>query len=174
MAKIPELYRQQLGLPQLTDPATGKVASLESHARIQERSLALDDAETIRALFKKQKQLEAILDSDDQSEPVKAEALRELEAIYQFQRKHAYRSNDAAQRTAETVRKSIRRLHQHLSKALDEKGSPHATLRAFAQHIDKHILTPSARYSSPGGAPARAGLAASLTYQPPQGISWAG
>src|SRR5207249_3992091 len=76
MAKIPEIYRHQLGIAQLSDPITGKSAPLSSDARIQERSLALDDAQTMRALLRKEKELEAILDSEDESEPVKAEALR--------------------------------------------------------------------------------------------------
>jgi hypothetical protein len=48
----------------------------------QERALALDDAEAARRLFCKQIELGQILDDDSQTDPVKQEALRDLEAIY--------------------------------------------------------------------------------------------
>ena len=37
---------------------------LESHARLQERSLSLDDAQAMRNLYRKQKELEAILEDE--------------------------------------------------------------------------------------------------------------
>jgi hypothetical protein len=55
---------------------------------VQQRAMGLDDAETFRALRQKQKELEAILDDRHQIEPVKAEALRELQEIYDFQKKN--------------------------------------------------------------------------------------
>ncbi len=173
-AKIPEIYRHQLGLTQITDPATGKAETLASHARIQERSLALDDAETMRALYRKEKELEAILDSEDETEPVKAEALRELEAIAQFQRQHARRSQDSAQRAGRTVRQAITRFHEHLAGAAGQDGAAHAVLRAFADHIKEHVLIPSSRYSGHGGPHARAGVAGCFTYEPPAGVLWSG
>jgi hypothetical protein len=153
MAKIPEFYRKQLGLPSIADPVTGKVTSLSSGARIQERSLAIDDAQAMRAIFKKEKELEAILDSEDASEPEKAEALRELEEIYEFQKKHARRSTDSAARATRTVRQSIVRFHQNLLTAPD--------LSPFAEHLQKQIIIPSAR-----------SLTGSFTYEPPPGITW--
>ena len=69
--------RLKEGLPEITDPTTGRKITLESHARLQERSLALDDREAMRRLYKKQKELESILDDDSSSEPEKAEALPE-------------------------------------------------------------------------------------------------
>src|ERR1043166_1312961 len=101
-ATIPEIYRRQLGLMQIADPTTGKSAALQSDARIQERSLALDDAQPMRSILRKEKELEAILDDEAASEPEKAEALRELEAIAQFQRQHGQRSQDSARRVTRT------------------------------------------------------------------------
>lgn len=173
MAKIPEIYRQQLGLAPLVDPTTGKVAPLLSGARIQERSLSLDDAQAMRALFKKEKELEAILDSQDESEPVKAEALRDLEAIAEFQRQHSRRSKDGAQRAAIAVRQAIKRFHQHTAAALDKNGAPHPALHAFAEHLKNHLLRPSIRYSSHGGPHAKTGPIGCFTYEPSKGIAWA-
>jgi hypothetical protein len=171
IAKIPEIYREQLGLPTLVDPTTGKSVTLESGARIQERSLALDDAHAMRALFHKEKELENILDSDA-SEPVKNEALRELEQIAEFQKHHAGRSKDGAQRAVRSVRMAITRLHENLIEALDHEGHPHPVLRPFAHHLHKHILTPSARHSLTTSRGSRGALAGSFTYEPP-GITWA-
>src|SRR5207249_5723431 len=55
-AKIPEIYRKHLGLTEIKDPETGKAITLESHARIQERNLGLDDARAMQALWKKEKE----------------------------------------------------------------------------------------------------------------------
>lgn len=171
--KIPELYRKHLGFTQITDLKTGKGNTVESHARIQERSLSLDDAQTIRAILRKEKELEAILDDESESEPVKQEALRELEAIAEFQRHHGRRTQDSAQRAVRAVRQAIIRFHQRLLTTLDRNGNPHPVLRPFAAHLEKHLLIPSARYCGPVGSRARGPLAGCFTYDAPAGITWA-
>ena len=161
ITKIPEMYRKQLGLAQIADPLTGKSTLLASDARIQERSLALDDAEAVRALLRKEKKLEAILDDETESEPVKAEVQRELEQIAEFLREHSLRSKDSAQNAADTVRTAIKRLQLHLSRAVDVNGNPHPVFRPFALHIAKYIQAPSAR-----------NLAGCFIYEPPPGVFW--
>ncbi len=54
---------------------------------VQQRSMGLEDAAAIRALWRRQRALERVLEDDRESEPVKAEALRELEEITEFLRK---------------------------------------------------------------------------------------
>lgn len=164
MAKVPEIYRQQLGLPTLTDPTTGKVAPLLSGARLQERSLALDDRESMHRLYKKQKELEAILDSNDATEPEKAEALRELEDLYQFQRQHSRATVDSAKRAVWAVRNSIRRLQKALQAAVDANGNPHQAIHRFAEHLKSTIIIPSSLQ-----APAHPG---NFIYLPTQGVLW--
>ena len=159
--RIPELYRKQLGISQIIDPTTGKPSTLESHARIQQRSLALDDAQAMRALLRQERQLEAILDSQDASEPEKEEALRELEEIAEFQRRHGSRTKDSAQNVADTIRTAIWRFQRRLSRATDLDGKPHPVLCPFALHIANYILLPSARHSS-----------GCFTYEPPTGVRW--
>jgi hypothetical protein len=173
IAKIPELYRQQLGLTEIVDPATGLPVQLEADARLQERSLALDDAELARALLKEEKKLYALLDDPEEIEPVKAEALRRLEELAEFQKHHARRSVDTAQRLARTTRQAISRLHVQLAAATDMHGNPHPVLHPFAEHINKYILIPSARYAAPGPRTARSGLAGCFSYEPPPGAVWA-
>jgi hypothetical protein len=171
-AKIPEIYRKQLGLAAIVEGTAESASSLPSHARLQERSLALDDAEAMRALLRKEKELEAVLEDESESEPVKQEALRELEAIAQFQREHGRRSKDSARRAADAVRRAIRRLHQRLDSALDRDGSPHTVLRPFAAHLREHLIIPSARYCGPAAKRARGPLAGCFTYESPAGVVW--
>jgi hypothetical protein len=172
IAQIPEMYRKQLGIQRITDPASGKLASLGSSARLQERSLVLDDAETMRALLRKEKELESILDDENESEPVKAEALRELEQITDYQKQHGGRTKDGAQRAAQTVRQAMTRFYHHLLASVDKNGNPHPVLCPFALYLQNYILIPSARYSGHGGPYARDGMAGRFTYEPPPGHHW--
>jgi hypothetical protein len=157
-----------------TAPITlpGAAQPLERGTRLQERNLNLDEVQAGRTLLRKQGELEALLDDDSQSEPVKAEALRELEAIAEFQRTHAGRAADSAERTVRALRMAIRRLHHNLAHALDASGHPHRVLRAFALHLHKHILIPSGRYSGLRAMRARAERAGSFIYEPPPNVAW--
>jgi len=65
---------------------------------IQQRSMGLDDAASVRALWRRQRALEAVLEDEQESEPVKAEALRELEEVTEFLRKSPWRSRGGAVR----------------------------------------------------------------------------
>jgi hypothetical protein len=172
LARIPEMYRHQLGLEQLTDPTTGRVTPVQSHARIQERSLSLDDAQTMRAILRKEKELEAILDSESESEPVKAEALRELEELAQFQKQYGRRTHDNSQRAVDSVRKAIARFHQRLLHGADARAALNDVHGLFASHINQYLLIPSRRYSGLARHRARTSLAGCLTYERPPGITW--
>jgi hypothetical protein len=163
MARIPEFYRRQISLPQLADPHTGKAAPPDARARLHELGLALEDAKTLRALYRRERELEALLESETEIEPVKQEALRDLEAIAEYRRQQGRRSKDSAQRAADTVRKAIKRFHARLAKALDFNGHPHPVLRPFAQHLKQCLLDPRVR--CPGGC---------FTYEPPPGVVWVG
>jgi len=172
IAKIPALSRLQLGLAQIVDDVTGQSVALESHARLQERSLALDDAQAMRRILRKERELEAILESTDASEPVKAETLRDLDALVEFRCRDSARAKDSAQTAANTVRRAIHRFHERLRCAVDAQGNPHPVLSAFADYIQNYILIPSARYSGHGGPYARAGLAGCFTHEPPENVRW--
>jgi hypothetical protein len=123
----------------------------DSAELIQERALALDDAEAARRLFRKQLQLERLLDNEYLPEPDKREILSQLEAIYAYQRKNISRTSNVAQRASHSVGMAIKRLHARLAKAPNADGSPNQILRAFASHIRKYILTPSGRTGDHGG-----------------------
>lgn len=122
---------------------------------------------------RRERELEAVLDDRDAIEPVQAEALCELEAIADFMRKNPWRSRDCAQRCVRAVSMAIKRLHAHLARAVDGEGNPHPVLRAFARHLDEHLLIPSGRGGAHGGVRAAAARAGCFTYQPPPGVVWA-
>src|SRR5204862_129991 len=112
--KIPQIYRKQLGLSQIIDPATGEPVPLVSGGRLQERSLSLDDAEAMRYVLREQNKLEAILEDPKASPAVKKAAFHDLQELIEFERKHGGRSIDSAHRAVRTVRMAITRFQQHL------------------------------------------------------------
>jgi hypothetical protein len=141
---------------------------------IQQRSMGLDDAAAVQALWRRQRALEAVLEDDRESEPGKAEALRELEEITEFLRKSPWRSRGGAERCVRAVTRAIKRLHARLAAAVDAKGMPHPVLRGFALHLHEHLLVPSGRGGGYARAQAGSGSAGCLTYEPPRGVIWVG
>jgi len=139
---------------------------------VQQRSMGLEDAAAVRALWRKQRALERVLEDDDEIEPVKAEAGRELEEVTEFLRKSPWRARDGAERCVRAVTAAIKRLYAHLAGAVDVQGQPHPVLRGFARHLYHHLLVPSGR----GGGYARGWPAATypgcFTYEPPKGVVW--
>jgi len=133
--EIKVLYERPDGASGIADPTSGRLVPVAHNAMLQQRSLGLDDAEAIRNLRRKQQELEALLEDEDQIEPVKAEAQRELEAIYQFQKHNAPRIRTSAEKAADAVGKAIKRLYRHLANAVDAQGDPHPGLRSFAEHL---------------------------------------
>ncbi len=139
---------------------------------VQQRSLGLDDAAAVRALWRRQLALEAVLEDEQESEPVKAEALRELEEVTEFLRKSPWRSRGGAERCVRAVAMAIRRFYSHLAGAVDARGVPHPVLRGFAGHLREHLLTPSGRGGDHRKARALSPFAGCYTYDPPPGVVW--
>ena len=138
---------------------------------LEERSMGLEDAAAVRALWRRQRELEQVLDDRLEIEPVKAEAQRELEEITEHLRKSPWLSCHGAERCARAVAVAINRLHAHLAAAVDAEGRPDTVLRAFARHLYDHLLLPSGR----GGSYARAGawtLPGCFIYVPLPGTQW--
>ena len=140
---------------------------------VQQRSMGLYDAAAVRALWRRQRTLERVLEDDDQIEPVKAEALRELEEVTEFLRKSPWRSRGGAERCVEAVGKAIRRLFRHLCGAMVGAGMPHPVLQAFGRHLHEYLLIPSGRGGGRGGARLASAPGGCFTYEPPPGVAWA-
>ncbi|MDD5677881.1 MAG: hypothetical protein PHW60_07810 [Kiritimatiellae bacterium] len=170
---VPDIYRKQLGITATTDALTGETVQLHRHARIQERSLGIEALESAKGVWKAQQKWEAVLEDNNATEPERAEALRYLEEIATFQRKYAEHSKSNADRLVRAVRRAVTRFHDNLVKALDANGNPHPVLTAFAEHLNNHLLIPSARYSGSYRSRSRTGIAGCFTYEPPAGVTWA-
>jgi hypothetical protein len=141
---------------------------------IQQRSMGLEDAAAVRALWRRQRALERVLEDDREIEPVKAEALRELEEITEFLRKSPWCSRGGTERCVRAVTRAIKRLHARLARAVDAKGLPHPVLRGFALHLHEYLLVPSGRGGGYARAQASSGSAGCFSYKPPPGVIWVG
>ena len=172
VGKVPAIYRRQIGIAEAVDESTGKPVMFDASAMPQERSHGLDDLEMARRIRVKEREWEAVLDDSDATEPEKAEALRNLEELATFQRKHAQRSKGNAEKLVRAVRLAIVRLYDNLVAATDAKGQPHPVLRPFAGHLAKYLIAPSARFTGRVGSRTRAGVAGRFTYEPPADVQW--
>jgi hypothetical protein len=139
---------------------------------LHQRVMGLEDAASVRTLWRRQRELERVLEDRHEIEPVKAEALRELEEITEHLRQSPWLSRHGAERCALAVNVAIKRLHARLAAAVDAAGKPDAVLRAFALHLLEFLLVPSGR----GGAHARTQAVPKLPgcfiYTPPPGVEW--
>jgi hypothetical protein len=138
---------------------------------LQERVIGLEDAAAVRALWRKQRELERVLSDRLQIEPVKAEALRELEEITEHLRQSPWLTRRGAERCAREVAMAIKRLHARLAAAVDAEGRADEVLRAFALHLHEYLLVPSGRGGAYARAQAVSGFAGCFIYQPPRGIA---
>jgi hypothetical protein len=139
---------------------------------LQQRVMGLEDAASVRALWRRQHELERVIEDRHELERVQAEVLRELEEITEHLRQSPWLSRHGAERCALAVNVAIKRLHARLAAAVYAPGKPDAVLRAFALHLHEYLLVPSGR----GGAYARrwavSKLPGSFIYAPPPGVVW--
>jgi hypothetical protein len=170
--RVAALDRKDAGLSEIVDPVTGKSQILESHARLQERSLGLEQAQVMRATLRREHRLEDLLELEETTEPEKEEAQRELIQLYRYEGQNTAATRDNAQRCVRAVRIAIKRFHQHLGRAILHDGSPNRTLRSFADYLQYHLIIPSSRYAGRSVGIARNGLAGCFTHEPPKDVTW--
>ena len=77
-----------------------------------------------------------------------------------------------ASKAAGRLRKAINRLQAQLAGARNEKNEPHPVLREFAEHLRKHLIVPSARFTKSKTSRNKAGVAGTFTYEPPADVVW--
>jgi hypothetical protein len=147
------------GVTEIIDPATGRVVTVERHSRIQERGLRLDEAMTMKAVLRKQAELEAYVEDEDNTDPQKQEAYQDLLSLYEFETKKGPRVRDDAGRASDAVGRAITRLRKRLSRAVDFDGQPDLVARGFGEYVYKCILVPSGRAGRKGGANRRVKVA---------------
>jgi hypothetical protein len=151
---------------------TGRLESLPYAAEaLQQRIMGLEDASSVRTLWRRQRELERVLEDRLEMEPVKAEALRELEELTERLRQSPWLSCHGAERCAHAVGEAIRRFHARLVAAVDAQEKPDPVLRAFAVHLHEYLLVPSGRGGSDDREQAEAPPGCFI-YAPPKGVVW--
>jgi hypothetical protein len=145
---------------------------LDVGGTVQERSAALDEKEARQALMEQRRRLEAVARDESAPERKRAVARRDIEAIVKHLRSEPRRPTDEAQRAVRAVRMAIKRFHRNLGAAGAERGRPDRVLAAFAEHLERHLLIPSGRYSGARARSARGELAGCFVYERPKGVEW--
>ena len=176
------LYVAYLLLDPPKEPIHGVALALKAREKLgqppgpaealEQRVMGLEDAAAVRALWRRQRELERVLEDRLEIEPVKAEALRELEEVSEFLRKSPWRSRHGAERCSGAVAVAIKRLHARLAAAVDAEGGPDEVLRAFALHLHEYLLVPSGRGGGRAWDWVTSVPAGCFTYEPPRGIVW--
>jgi hypothetical protein len=139
---------------------------------VEEGSMGLKDADEVRALWRRQHELERILADSSEIEPVKAEALHELEYVSYCLRNNRWLSAHGAERCVRAVTAAIKRFYGHLLDSVDAEGRPHPVLRDFAAHLRSHLLSPSGRGCRGEWRWLAMAPAGCFIYLPPHGVVW--
>jgi hypothetical protein len=107
--------------------------------------LKTERAQALRALRPREQALNRIVDSPDQLDPVRNEALAELVKVQGLEAEQLNEFLDSARGAGVSIRKLLVNLHNSLAVAVDPRGNPHPVLRGFARHLLLRIIIPSAR-----------------------------
>jgi hypothetical protein len=164
------------------EPIHGVALALHARARLgqpaspaevlEQRVMGLEDAVAVRALWRRQRELERVLADRLAIEPVKAEAQRELEEITEHLRQSPWLSRHGAERCGRAVGVAIQRLHARLAAAVDAEGRPDEVLRGFALHLHEHLLVPSGREGAYARGQTVTEFPGCFIYVPPRGVGW--
>jgi hypothetical protein len=175
------LYVAHLLLEPPSEPVHAVALALNARAKLgqpaspdetlEQQSMGLEDATSVRALWRRQRELERVLADRLEIDPVKAEAQQELEEITERLRQSPWLSHHGAERCAQAVALAIKRLHARLAGAVDAEGKPDEVLRGFALHLHEYLLVPSRRAGSHARKQACAPVGCFI-YMPPEGVVW--
>jgi hypothetical protein len=145
-------------------------AQVFGYAQISEASLGTDDGSTQRAIEEEAKRLASVIQSESASDMAKADAREKLEELAEVRKAATKRPETNVEKTVRAVRKSIQRAHSNLV----TQGRFEPAVKNFAEHIENHLLAPSARYTGRRGTRVKAGVAGTFIYEAPPGVVWAG
>lgn len=107
---------------------------------------------------------------DDDSLPAGERATAELK-LTELLRAHGRggKMAGAAEQAVDRVRKAIKEFIKGLKQAEVTRGKPNAVLRAFGEHLERHLYLPSMGARGRAGASGRPGC---FTYERPSGVVW--
>jgi hypothetical protein len=154
------------------DPATGTSLPPNRTESVRESSLAGDEQEAGDACRKRALELKETIDDETETEAAKAEAREELGLIVAHLKKDHRVFRDSTKAAGDAIRNAIKKLLHGLLNGGSSASTEQSVRREFAEHIQRHLLTPSRRYSAPGARKARGELTGCLLYEPPAGVSW--
>jgi hypothetical protein len=120
--------------------------------------LKRERAEILKLLSRQEKRLYRIMDSIDELDPVRQEALTQLLDVQDQQ--ESILALDAQNSTLESILQSIIGLYNRLALAVDARGNPHPVIRPFARHLLLYLIMPTIKASRGLDVPR-------FTYQPP-------
>ena len=149
----------------LVPTSSGALIVPDKCARLQERSPALDEMETLRALRRKEQELEALLDDQEASEPLKAEALAGIGGDRKLstpklatQRRHRPQNRPCRAHGAGPISPTFNRCHRHRRPA-----SPHPA--CFCRTSRPALVATPLSAMRGVLPPARGGAAGCFTYE---------
>jgi len=171
-AEVCDVKADKKGIPVIEDPETGETITLGRHTRLQERNLSLDDQDGARRLWQIRRKYAAVEDDSDANETERREARQLVEQIDEHLSKTVASQKNNATKAYDRVRQAITRLMKNLTSFQDNKGKGNGVYHAFADHLQKHLIDPSSRYSGTRSSRIRTQVAQTFTYEPPDGVSW--
>ena len=140
---------------------------------LQEAGLGADGDSTRRLIQKEAKEWLAVMKDPGSSDIDKEEAMKHLEQLAKALNVTRGDSDGGSEKQVRAVRRAIERLIDQLRVATDRKNDPHPALRAFGEHLHKHLWIPSSRFARDSRSRARAGVAGQFTYERPAQVNWA-
>jgi hypothetical protein len=120
--------------------------------------LKRERAEILKLLSRREDCLYQIMESMDELDPVRQEALAQLLDIQDQQ--ESILALNAQNSTLGSILQSIIGLYNRLALALDARGNPHPVIRPFARHLLLYLIMPTIKASRGLDVPR-------FTYQPP-------
>jgi|GEM_PF-313705 hypothetical protein len=171
-AEVCEVNANTNGILEIEDPETGKKITLGRNARLQERNLSIDDKDGNQQLWLIRKKYAAVEDDPKANDMERQEARQAIDQIDEYLNKPVAARASNATKAYDRVRQAITRLMKSLTSYRDNKGNKDRVYLAFANHLQKHLIEPSARYSGTRSSRTRAQVAQTFTYEPPAGVTW--
>lgn len=171
-AEVCAVTADESGITVIEDPETGERITLGRNSQFHERNLGLDDQACADRLWQIRRKSAAVEDDPDASELERQEASQLIEQIDEYLRKSVASQTSNAAKACDRVRKAISRLIRNLNEFKDNQGNGNDVYHAFADHLQKHLIEPSSRYSGTRSSRTRAKVAQTFTYEPPEGVTW--
>lgn len=172
-ADVCEVEPGKGGIVEIVDPDSGERITLSRTARMQERNLSIDNREANRRIWKIRRTWQSIVDDESASEVERDEAREQLASLDKVLSSWALREKSNASKSYDRIRQAVNRLLTHLDAKTTKDGKKDPAYSALAEHIRRHMVETSRRYSGKRTSRTRAGTAQTFMYERPDGVIWA-